>query len=293
MGLSHKTVWSLTCLALSQFGSADQPQIIAPEGSDHIEGSPFNKHDPTRPQPEKILNTTHLPLPPPSDAIIIFDGKNLDAFQKRGNTPHLSTISSDNNFLTLGPGGLTTNESFGDCQLHAEWRVPEKAEIKGQKGSNSGIVMMGVFEIQILESYNNLTYADGLAGALYGERPPLVNASSEKGQWQSFDLVFKAPIYQDNNLIQKATLTLFHNGILCHHNQSFENLSSYRKHIPYPKYDLKKGPIHLKWDGDPVQFRNIWIRPIHTYDQTPPVETSGNTVNVSKEETLKTKTITN
>jgi hypothetical protein len=265
MGWPQKLRWGIATMAFLQTSWADTEKIIAPEGSDTLNDVSYNKHDPKRPQPLKVKGQ-YQHLSAPSDAILLFDGKNLDAFQNSLASSKKSNITKEG-ALVLGPGGLISNKSFSDCQVHVEWKIPKGNTIQGQKGSDSGILMMGLFEIQILESYNNLTYADGLAGAMYGERPPLVNASLPQGDWQSFDIYFKTPKYENKKMVEPAKLTLVHNGILVHLEQSFLNLSNYRKHKPYPNYPLKDGPVQLKWDGDPVEFRNIWVRPLKPYDQ--------------------------
>lgn len=261
---------------------AESQTIIAPEGSDKLSDVEFIKHDPTRPQPKKVKGE-YQHQSAPSDAIVLFDGKNLEAFQGGLKASGKSKITSEG-ALVLGPGGLTSHQNFSDCQLHVEWRIPKDREVHGQKGSDSGIVLMDLFEIQILESYDNLTYPDGMAGAMYGERPPLVNAALPQGDWQSFDIIFKTPRYENKKMVEPAKLTLIHNGILVHLEQGFLNLSSYRKHKPYPNYALKDGPIVLKWDGDPVEFRNIWVRPLLGYDRPEIKESEPQKVKEEKKE---------
>lgn len=265
MGWSQKICWGMAGLAFLQVSWANSEKIIAPEGSDTLSDVNYTKHDPKRPQPIKVTGQ-YLNQSAPSDALSLFDGKNLDAFQSGLSSSKKSKISEEGS-LVLGPGGLISNESFSDCQLHVEWKIPKENKIEGQKGSDCGILMMGLFEIQILESHQNLTYADGMAGAMYGERPPLVNASLPQGEWQSFDIYFKTPRYKNKKLLEPAKLTLIHNGVVVHLDQSFLHLSNYRKHKPYPNYPLTDGPIQLKWDGDPIEFKNIWVRQLKDYDQ--------------------------
>ena len=279
--------WGLILSGLSQLVWSNTASIIAPVGCDQLKDSAFAKHDPKRPQPIKVKGQRPTSNIPPNDAVILFNGKNLDAFQNSRTSPNKSKITKDG-ILQLGPGGLSSQKQFSDCQVHLEWRVPNENKIKGQKGSNCGIALMGLFEIQILESFNNLTYADGHAGAMYGERPPLVNASLPQGEWQSFDIFFKAPTYKDKKITAPAKLTLIHNGVIVHLDQSFENLSSYRKHKPYPNYPLSEGPIQIKWDGDVIDFKNIWVRPINNYDAVTTLEIATAQVSDKKEDSKKT-----
>jgi len=264
MGFSQKVTWAVSGFLFPHFLLANT-EILAPEGTDLIEGTSFHKHDPKRPQPRKVITKQPVSIEAPQDATVIFNGKDLNNFQK-GNSPIISKISKEG-FINLGPGGLSTKQTFSDCQLHLEWRIPKENKIKGQKGSNSGILFLGYFEIQILESSNNPSYPDGQAGALYGEKPPLVNASSAQGEWQSYDIIFTAPKYKNKKQIAPARVTLIHNGVVVHHHEAFQNISSYRKHLPYPNFPLQEGPIQLKWDGDSVQFKNIWARELGQYDQ--------------------------
>ena len=211
-------------------------------------------HDVTREKPVRVIPGEGTRTAPPSDAIILFDGSNLDAW-KPGNFKII-----DNSYMVAGKGGLSSKQEFGDMQMHIEWRVNDTLKVKGQKGCNSGIYIMGKFEVQILESFVNETYADGQAGAIYGQFPPLVNASTPQGNWNSYDIIFKAPVYENGKMKEKACITVLHNGVLVQNNQVYEGPTLYRKVTSYPDNLPAKGPIYLQYHNDPVEYRNIWVR---------------------------------
>jgi len=193
---------------------------------------------------------------PPSDAIILFDGKDLSKWD--GGDQWII----ENGYAISHGGGITTKASFGDCQLHVEWATPEKIEGQGQGRGNSGVYLMGRYEVQILDSYQNQTYYDGQAGAIYKTRPPLVNASRKPGEWQSYDIVFHSPQFDNHGtLVKPGDVTVLHNGVLIQdHTEllgstSWDSPPTYTAHPP-------RAPIHLQYHGNPVRFRNIWIRDI-------------------------------
>lgn len=192
----------------------------------------------------------------PSDAIVLFDGKDLSAW-KNGD----KWIVADG-VATAAKTGISTKESFGDCQLHIEWATPAKIEGKGQGRGNSGVYFMGRYELQVLDSHQNPTYFDGQAGSIYKQFPPLVNASRKPGEWQAYDAIFAAPRFDaDGKLASPASLTVLHNGVLIQNHSElkggtyFDRPPSYKAHPP-------KGPIELQYHGNPMRFRNIWIREI-------------------------------
>ena len=169
-------------------------------------------------------------------------------------------------------GDILSKESFGDCQIHLEWRLPIDRKVSGQGGGNSGIFLMNAFEIQILQSNGNQTYPDGQAGALYGQTPPLANATTEQGTWQSYDIIFTAPRVDEAGKLQEpARVTVLHNGVVLHHDKAFLGPTVYRSLAKYPEKTPTKGPIRLQWHGDPVEYRNIWVRETGEYDAGEPV----------------------
>lgn len=164
-----------------------------------------------------------------------------------------------------GTGGIQTADSFGDVQLHIEWAAP--AEVKGssQGRGNSGVFFLGRYEIQILDSHRNVTYADGQAASMYGQFPPLVNACRPPGEWQSYDIVFLAPRFDGKELVEPARVTVFHNGIVVHHATAFLGGTRHRSNPSYQAHP-EVGPIHLQDHGNPVRFRNVWVRRLQGYD---------------------------
>ncbi|RXP62733.1 DUF1080 domain-containing protein [Lutibacter sp. HS1-25] len=209
-------------------------------------------HSLERVKPKKITTKSCISIDPPSDAIVLFNGTNLDAWE--------GDFRLDNNHIVVQKGGLTSKEKFRDIQLHLEWKINDTLIANGQKGVNSGVFLMNLYEIQILESHLNETYADGQAGAIYGQFPPLVNASLPQGQWNSYDIIFKAPVYIKGTLIEKASATVLHNGIVVQNNQEFEGPTKYKEVTSYPNEHPEKGPIFLQYHGDPIEYRNIWVR---------------------------------
>ncbi len=164
-------------------------------------------------------------------------------------------------------GSIQTKKSFGNCQLHVEWRIPEgiPEKVKGQSRSNSGVFFMGRYEVQVLDSYTddnyqtNSTYADGQAASIYGSHPPMVNACREAGQWQSYDIAFLKPVFDDDgNVVRKARITVFHNGVCVHNNLEIEGTTSHKVKARYRPHG--DGPIGLQDHGNPISFRNIWVR---------------------------------
>jgi|GEM_PF-462169 len=208
-------------------------------------------------KPERSIPSGLITSPPPSDAIILFNGNDIKAWN--GNFK-----IKDSTIMVATKGGLKTKQSFGDMQLHLEWRANDTLRPNGQKGANSGVYIMGRYEVQILESFVNETYADGQAGAIYGQYPPLVNASTPQGNWNSYDIIFKAPIYENGEMKEKAKITLLHNGILIQNNQEYEGPTKHKVATAYPKNHPKKAPIFLQYHNDPIEYRNIWIRELNT-----------------------------
>jgi len=222
--------------------------------------SDYVVHDGTRPEPKKVKTQGVVTIPAPADAKILFDGGNLDAWiEPKWTIKDRCLVAAQKNLLS--------RDSFDDCQLHIEWRVPKDRKVKGQSGGNSGVFFMNRYEVQILESFENKTYPDGQAGAMYGQYPPLVNPSAPQGEWQSYDIAFKAPRYEGDKCVSPAILTVFHNGVLIHHGQPYLGPTSHRRVAKYPGKHSEKAPLKLQWHGDPIEFRNIWIREVREYDQ--------------------------
>jgi len=225
------------------------------------------------------LDVTKQPLPavitpgepagffaPPSDAIVLFDGSE-EALKThwtdtKGNPSQWKVVNGALESVKKA-GYLQSKESFGSCQLHVEWAAPAKVEGDGQGRGNSGVFLMGVYEVQVLDSFENVTYADGQAGALYGRSKPLVNACRKPGEWQSYDIIFHRPIFDDQGKVtRRATFTVFHNGVLIQDHVVLSGGTGWMG--PNAASDYKahpdKMPIALQDHGNPVRFRNVWIR---------------------------------
>jgi len=196
----------------------------------------------------------------PSDAIILFDGKDLSAWQKDNGSPADWTLGKGYFEVAPHKGGIRTIREFEDFQLHIEWSAPLETEGKeGQGRGNSGIFMQGIYELQVLDSYGSKTYGNGQAGSIYKQTPPLVNAMRKPGEWNVYDVVYTAPRFKkDGSLQSHARITVIHNGVLIQNNTLILGDTPY---TGLPKYNLHgTGPISLQDHGDKVKFRNIWIR---------------------------------
>ena len=216
-------------------------------------------HDMNRPQPP-IVTPGEKCNQPPSDAIILFDGSNLSQWvsAKDGGSAKWK-VEKGYMEVTKKSGYICTKQPFGDCQLHLEWATPTKVSKEGQKRGNSGVFLMGKYEVQVLDSFHNRTYPDGQAASIYGQQPPMVNACRALGQWQSFDIIFHRPIFKGNILVKPATITVLQNGVLV---QDHYRLKGTTRHKLKPEYEVHadKLPIKLQDHGNPVRYRNIWVR---------------------------------
>ena len=198
----------------------------------------------------------------PSDAIVLFDGKTLSQWESSKGGEVTWTIADGAMTVKPGSGEIRTKQGFGDCQLHIEWRTPQVVKGEGQFRGNSGIFLMGRYELQVLDSYNNTTYSNGQAGSIYKQRLPLVNASRPPGEWQTYDIIFTAPdFFEDGRVKEAARITVFHNGVLVQNNVEIWGNTQYIGVANYEKH-AEKLPIALQDHGDLVSFRNIWIRPL-------------------------------
>jgi hypothetical protein len=196
----------------------------------------------------------------PSDAIVLFDGKDFSKWQSANGGKVNWTITDGTMTVVPGADSIKTKQAFGDCQLHIEWRTPAEVKGEGQGRGNSGIFLMGRYELQVLDSYNNTTYSNGQAGSIYKQRLPLVNASRPPGEWQTYDIIFTAPVfYEDGRLKSAARITVFHNGVLVQNNVEIWGNTQYIGVANYEKHP-DKWPLALQDHGDLVSYRNIWIR---------------------------------
>jgi hypothetical protein len=234
-----------------------------------IDGIMVHEDDPKiQPQPTVVTpgpaSSGGVITPAPSDAIHLFDGTKLDQWTSTEGTATKWILKDGVMQPTSDSGYIQTKEQFGSCQLHVEFQTPANVEGDGQGRGNSGVFLMGEYEVQVLDSYNNTTYPDGQCAALYGRRKPLVNACRKPGEWQSYDITFHRPLFKNGKIAKRATFTVLHNGVLVHDNvelsggTGWEGGSSISEYKPHGD----TGPLKFQDHGNPVSFRNVWIRPL-------------------------------
>lgn len=197
----------------------------------------------------------------PSDAIVLFDGKNLDQWQTAKGEAAAWTVADGAVTVKPGAGIIQTKKGFGDCQLHIEFREPTVITGEGQGRGNSGIFLQGLYEVQVLDCYNNKTYSNGQTGSLYKQYIPLVNACKKPGEWQTYDIIYTAPRFSENTgrVVIPAYVTILHNGVLVQNHVALIGPTEYIGYPNYKKHDLKL-PLALQDHGNLVSYRNIWIR---------------------------------
>jgi hypothetical protein len=252
-------------LATGSIVIAQQP-ILGYDDTPMQPNGRWRVHDSRRPQPPVVTPrpASATALPPPSDATVLIGG-DLSAWQMMDGTPVTWPIA--NGVAQSGKGIIRTKAEFKDFQLHVEFATPSDVKGDSQGRGNSGVFLVGKFEIQVLDSYKNPTYPDGQAAAMYGQFPPLVNASRPPGEWQTYDIAFTAPRFTAAGTLEKpAVVTVLHNGVLVHNATPFWGPTAHKKIDPYTP-DTAKGPIALQDHGNPVRFRNVWIRPIDSSDR--------------------------
>ena len=230
-----------------------------------IPGSKWRVHDDARPRPPVITpgtcSTEDKPGKPPSDAVVLFDGTSLAAWTTDKGEPAKWKVENGYLEVVPGSGGIRTKDNFGDSQLHVEFSTPAPPKGNSQSRGNSGIFLYGLYEVQVLDSYNNLTYADGQASAIYGQSPPLVNASRAPGEWQVYDIVYTGPRFKDGKVDVPGYVTIFHNGVITQNHTQILGATGHRQ-LPRLVVHGPTGPIALQDHHNPTRFRNIWIRPI-------------------------------
>ena len=200
------------------------------------------------------------PVPPPSDAIVLFDGKSLSQWQSQDGSPAKWVVRDGYVEVAPGAGPMLTKRGFGDVQLHIEWATPTPPRGEGQERGNSGVFLMSFYEIQVLDSYDNDTYPDGQAAAVYGQTPPLANASRPPGQWQSYNIVFHRPRFaSDGSVRDSARVTVFHNGVLVQDNTIITGRTVHAARAHYEPH-ADELPLLLQDHGNPIRYRDIWIR---------------------------------
>lgn len=197
---------------------------------------------------------------PPSDAVVLFDGKDFSRWQHLKGDSVKWKLNDGAMTVVKKTGNIATRQGFGDCQLHIEWRTPEKVEGESQGRGNSGIFLQGRYELQVLDSYDNRTYSNGQAGSMYKQAIPLVNACRKPGEWQTYDVIYTAPRFAEDGTVQKpAFITVFQNGVLVLNHFDLKGPTEYIGQPKYKKHGLKE-PLMLQDHGNPVSYRNIWIR---------------------------------
>jgi hypothetical protein len=228
--------------------------------------SGYKVHDGTRPQPPLVTPGSHCNAP--NDATVLFDGSNLDLWEsvKEAGPATWKLMDDGSVGVVPGTGNIRTKESYGNVQLHLEFRCPPEIKGEGQGRGNSGVFLMGLYEVQVLDSYMNPTYADGTVGGLYGQCPPLVNAIREPGAWNSYEILWECPVFEEASLAKPARVTVLLNGVVIHHAKTLLGPTAHKVLSPTEPHD-PTGPLMLQDHGDLVRFRNIWIRPIGQYDQ--------------------------
>ena len=221
-------------------------------------------HDRNRPHPPVVTpgdaSVQDRAGQPPSDATVLFDGKDLSEWQALGGGPAKWKVENGYCEVVRQTGNIQTKRAFGDCQLHVEWATPSPGRGEDQDRGNSGVFLMSLYEVQVLDSYQSETYADGQAAAVYGQYPPLVNACRPPGQWQTYDIIFHGPRFEkDGKLLRPAFITVLHNGLLVQDHVAIMGPTAHMKRLPY-QAQPEKLPLMLQDHNHPVRFRNIWIR---------------------------------
>lgn len=248
------SVAAMPATAQDRPGFKDTPML--PGGQWHV-------HDSDRPAPP-LVTPAATPGSAPADAIVLFDGRSLDAW-RADRTPWLieqGSMTIPSRASSGGTNNLVSRQSFGDVQLHLEFRSPNPPAKSSQDRGNSGIWFMERYELQILDGSHNPTYADGVVGAVYGWKPPLANAARRPGEWQSYDVVFERPRFRaDGTLLRPAYVTAFLNGVLVQNHQAMLGTTAWRKVARYEAHG-DAAPIQLQDHDSPVSFRNIWVRPL-------------------------------
>lgn len=237
----------------------------------YISGIPYRVHDDARPQARVVTpptaSTQDAAGTLPGDATMLFDGTDASQWEQvRDGSPCAWKV--ENGYMEVVPktGNIRTKQAFGDCQLHVEFASPEKVVGDSQGRGNSGVFLMERYEIQVLDNYDNPTYADGTCGALYGQCPPLVNAMRPPGQWNVYDIVWVCPRFENGRLLSPARVTVFLNGLVLHNDKELLGPTQHKITTCYEAHE-SEGRLMLQDHGDLVRFRNIWYRPLKGYDE--------------------------
>ena len=277
MNIKH-SLHSLCLVGLSLAASGRPGLIRAQElgysDTPIIPGTSWHVHDGKRPQPRVVTPGSTASPSAPSDAKVLFDGKELAKWESSRGGDAKWKVENGYMEAVKGTGAIRTKERFPDFQLHLEFATPAQVEGNSQGRGNSGVLINGMYEVQVLDSYNNPTYPDGQAGAIYGQTPPLVNASRSPGEWQGYDIIFESPRWDDKGqLVKKGNVTVIHNGVVLHHRREFLGATDGVggvKHKALAAYVKPHPPevfIELQDHSNPIRFRNLWIRALGEYDK--------------------------
>ena len=244
-------------------GQQHKPSI-GYEDTPMLPGGKWHVHDGRRPQPPVItpgtFSSQQTPGKPPSDAIILFDGKDLSKWQSVKGGPAEWKVQDGYMQIDPSAGSIETREKFGPVQLHVEWSEPTPPHGSSQGRGNSGVFLQGQYEVQVLDNYHNITYPDGQAGAIYGQHPPFVNACRPPGEWQTYDIAFTPAIWQGGEVHMPAYITVFQNGVLVQNHTEIWGSTGHRIFPHYKPEVGSTGPLMLQDHHNPVRYRNIWIR---------------------------------
>ncbi|MBI4659472.1 MAG: DUF1080 domain-containing protein [Verrucomicrobia bacterium] len=266
----HNFILSIASLGTATSGFSAEPQKLGYSDTPIVPGTQWHVHDGDRPQPRIVTPAaafSHL-APAPSDAVVLFDGKDLSKWQDAKGREAKWKVEKGYMEVVGGTGSIQTKDKFADFQLHLEFATPSVVKGTGQNRGNSGILLNGMYEVQVLDSYGNKTYPDGQCGALYGWTPPLVNASKPPGEWQSYEIIFESPRWDESGqLVKKANVTVIHNGLVLHHRREYIGDSPHQKVGTFNKKHAPEMFIQLQDHGNPMRFRNIWVRSLGQYDQ--------------------------
>jgi hypothetical protein len=271
-----KILVSVALLAAATLGAQQRPNPdLGFTDTPMLPNLPWHVHDPARPYPP-VVSPAAMPGGAPSDAIALFDGTSgLSKWGHQGQGAEKGKFVDakwpvKEGYFECAPrtGGLYTRDSFGDIQLHVEWSEPVGIQGTSQGRGNSGVLIMGLYEIQVLDAYKNVTYADGTAGAIYGQWPPLANVARPPGEWNVYDIVFEAPKWDGDKLVKAAYQTVFWNGVCVHNRKEVMGPMVYRQVAHYTPHAAEL-PIMLQDHNNPVRYRNIWVRKLGTYDSGP------------------------
>jgi hypothetical protein len=271
--LTRKTTYALGAILLSlavfAFAQAQKKYRTSEVGyrdTPVIPGQKWKVHDIDRPVP-RVVTPGAKPGDAPADAVVLFNGKDMSQWTEKGQPV---TWKVENGYFEVrcekGAGSVQTKEKFGDAQYHIEWASPAEITGDSQWRGNSGLLLMNRYEVQVLDSFNNRTYPDGQAGAIYGWWPPLVNATRKPGEWQAYDIFFEAPKFENGKVTKPAYVTVMLNGVLLHHHQEIGGPMAHKVVRPYEAHGAEE-PFGLQNHDTPVRYRNIWVRRITGYDK--------------------------